>query len=262
MNRIEYRVMFFCKYITVVILICICNINIVFCKNVVASELPTIELNTTTEENVEETQEKQKNEENKENEYKIVDYSNYYIVLGSVLIIAAISIILNIILLIDKKKSKEYKKQVDKIKNKYSNNYDKEINVCNNEIKSEAYLKNEKIFSSTSMLWKVVIQLYDKTNNIVYDTSFDSSKENTEIKIGRGDKVMVDIKIPLPNISDQHCIILKRGNKYYLKDLNSTNGTKYNGEKVVDKIELNYQGGLNLGSSKFELNILDSKKRI
>ena len=38
--------------------------------------------------------------------------------------------------------------------------------------------------------------------------------------------------IPENSVSSRHCEIIQRGDEYYVKDLNSTNGTYINGQKV------------------------------
>ena len=189
MDKTKKNVYFLCKYILILIVISASNINFVFYDNILASELPTIELNTKAEENVEENVEEKQDTENDnvsnkdESFYLIIDYSKYYIVLIIALVIAIISIVINVCFMLKKKKEKEYKKQVDKIKSKYI--YDKDVKVNDNKINNEKYIKNDDKHSLTSMTRKIVIQLYDKTNNIVYDTSFESSKENTETKCFR-----------------------------------------------------------------------------
>ncbi|MGB9678392.1 MAG: FHA domain-containing protein [Thermoanaerobacteraceae bacterium] len=48
--------------------------------------------------------------------------------------------------------------------------------------------------------------------------------------IGRADDC--DIVVESPYVSSKHAIIKKRGKNFVLQDLNSTNGTILNGEKV------------------------------
>ena len=42
------------------------------------------------------------------------------------------------------------------------------------------------------------------------------------------------IVIDHPTVSDQHAVLLRTGDSYSLKDLNSTNGTQINGDFVTD----------------------------
>jgi pSer/pThr/pTyr-binding forkhead associated (FHA) protein len=55
--------------------------------------------------------------------------------------------------------------------------------------------------------------------------------------IGRGAKSS-DLPIRDGNISRKHAAIVRRGGAYYIKDLGSTNGIDYNGERIeARKIE-------------------------
>ena len=55
--------------------------------------------------------------------------------------------------------------------------------------------------------------------------------------IGRGSKTS-DLPIRDGNISRKHAAVIRRGNDYYIKDLGSTNGIDFNGERIeARKIE-------------------------
>ena len=43
-------------------------------------------------------------------------------------------------------------------------------------------------------------------------------------------------QIAEPSVSSHHCEMLLRGNEVVVRDLNSTNGTFINGEKVTEKV--------------------------
>lgn len=49
--------------------------------------------------------------------------------------------------------------------------------------------------------------------------------------IGRGSKYS-DLPIKDANISRRHCAIVRRNGDYFIKDLESTNGVEFNGERV------------------------------
>lgn len=54
--------------------------------------------------------------------------------------------------------------------------------------------------------------------------------------IGRGGQNKhCDLIIPDSNISRNHCAITYHNNDYYIRDLNSTNGVEFNGDKVRQK---------------------------
>ncbi len=52
--------------------------------------------------------------------------------------------------------------------------------------------------------------------------------------IGRGSK-QTDLTIRDGNISRKHCVILHRNGAYYIKDLGSTNGVEYRGNRIESK---------------------------
>ena len=52
--------------------------------------------------------------------------------------------------------------------------------------------------------------------------------------IGRGSK-QTDLTIRDGNISRKHCAILYRNGSYYIKDLDSTNGIEYRGNRIESK---------------------------
>src|SRR5579864_8595555 len=60
-------------------------------------------------------------------------------------------------------------------------------------------------------------------------------------------------QIPEPSVSSHHCEILLRGNDVIVKDLNSTNGTFINGEKVSDESPLKPGQILRLGQIEMRL---------
>jgi len=44
------------------------------------------------------------------------------------------------------------------------------------------------------------------------------------------------IQIPEPSVSSHHCEVLLRGDEVVVRDLNSTNGTYIDGEKITEKV--------------------------
>jgi hypothetical protein len=55
--------------------------------------------------------------------------------------------------------------------------------------------------------------------------------DQDQFVIGRGSKYS-DLAIKDANISRRHCAIVRRNGQYYIKDLESTNGVEYNGQRV------------------------------
>ncbi len=70
-----------------------------------------------------------------------------------------------------------------------------------------------------------------------------------EIRIGR--RPDNDILISNMMISGHHAHVIQSGALFYLKDLESTNGTFRNGERVLDSVELHHYDQVSLGGVEF-----------
>jgi pSer/pThr/pTyr-binding forkhead associated (FHA) protein len=68
-----------------------------------------------------------------------------------------------------------------------------------------------------------------------------------------------DVVLTDEGVSSQHCYVAKRGAHYVLHDLNSTNGTLLNFERITDEIELKPKQVIQIGSCEFMFDD-DSKK--
>lgn len=69
------------------------------------------------------------------------------------------------------------------------------------------------------------------------------------------------IQIYGKTVSRRHCEIRVKNNQVYLKDLNSTNGTFVNGEKIIEDIMLNSEDDIRIGDISVTLkrNIYDQQ---
>ena len=74
---------------------------------------------------------------------------------------------------------------------------------------------------------------------------FELSK--AEMVIGRAPSV--DIVIPQSAVSGRHALITRQENHYLIEDLNSTNGTFINGERLMGRKPLNAGDEIRLGQS-------------
>jgi hypothetical protein len=70
----------------------------------------------------------------------------------------------------------------------------------------------------------------------------------TKIKIGRAKQN--DIIVPDLNVSRKHALIIKTNRGYLLKDLESTNGTYLNGERITEKL-LKHNDFIKIGNATF-----------
>lgn len=77
------------------------------------------------------------------------------------------------------------------------------------------------------------------------------------MSIGRGGDA--DVRIEDRFASTIHCRIYSRGNSYYVEDMNSTNGTYLNGNKVDGEAALHDLDELAIGDTtfRFELSVPD-----
>ncbi|QSZ28114.1 FHA domain-containing protein [Aceticella autotrophica] len=60
-----------------------------------------------------------------------------------------------------------------------------------------------------------------------------------------------DIIIENPYVSSKHVIIRKKGNKYIIQDLNSTNGTFINGKRIKNIANIRNNDIITLGNEEF-----------
>ena len=74
--------------------------------------------------------------------------------------------------------------------------------------------------------------------------------EGHSISIGRGDMNEVDLRVNHRSISRVHARLELRGSDWFVKDLNSRNGTKVNGEKIEDETRLSSGDEISFGSMK------------
>ena len=63
-----------------------------------------------------------------------------------------------------------------------------------------------------------------------------------------------DVVLTDEAVSSQHCYVARRGDRYILHDLNSTNGTLLNFERITDEAELKSKHVIQIGSCEFMFN--------
>ena len=63
-----------------------------------------------------------------------------------------------------------------------------------------------------------------------------------------------DVVLTDEAVSSQHCYVARRGDRYILHDLNSTNGTLLNFERITDEAELKPKHVIQIGSCEFMFN--------
>lgn len=63
-----------------------------------------------------------------------------------------------------------------------------------------------------------------------------------------------DVVLADETVSAQHCYVARRGDRYILRDLNSTNGTLLNSKRITGEEELKPKSVIQIGSSEFMFN--------
>ncbi|HOT97914.1 MAG TPA: FHA domain-containing protein [bacterium] len=91
--------------------------------------------------------------------------------------------------------------------------------------------------------------------------TYDLQPSGTDFRVveGRnkiGKSASNDIVIDRPGVSEEHCLLLFRDNKFYLQDQLSTNGTFVNGTSIEDKVTLQENDVLKVGSVALKFKVV------
>lgn len=92
------------------------------------------------------------------------------------------------------------------------------------------------------------LKLLNRLENLPYKLN-DSYSIGQEISLGRSNNN--DIVLKDPYISKRHFRIVKDENEYFIEDLNSSNGTYVNGERIFDVKKLAYGDIIKVGNIEF-----------
>lgn len=98
---------------------------------------------------------------------------------------------------------------------------------------------------------KIVLKDKDRPDRVF------SAEIGDRIVVGRNvDKDVVDINLDFDQaVSRHHCEFIKKGKLYYVKDLDSGNGTKYSGERVTGETPIMNGGTVEIGRGKYTITI-------
>lgn len=111
--------------------------------------------------------------------------------------------------------------------------------------------------NKTEMLWGNMNQGV-RHSHIVLTSTADPSRV---YRVPIGDKIRIgrkhaDIVIDFDHaVSSQHCEIIKRGKLYYINDLNSSNGTYYDGMRISGETAMRENGTIQIGRQEFKVAI-------
>lgn len=86
-------------------------------------------------------------------------------------------------------------------------------------------------------------------------TRYDLGKDRTVI----GRASACDLAVPTTNISREHCLVVKREDGYWVEDLNSSNGTYVNKEKLAGPRKLGEKDIVKAGAARLTFHAGDIK---
>lgn len=86
-------------------------------------------------------------------------------------------------------------------------------------------------------------------------TRFDLGKDRTVI----GRASACDLAVPTTNISREHCLLVKREDGWWVEDLNSSNGTYVNKEKLASPRKLGEKDIIKAGAARLTFHAGDIK---
>ncbi len=84
-------------------------------------------------------------------------------------------------------------------------------------------------------------------------------KSDSKILIGRGDEANIRIGYD-DYCSRKHALLYWEGNACFIEDLNSTNGTFINANRITGKVELHNGDLVGLGGTELAIKIEDAPK--
>lgn len=102
-----------------------------------------------------------------------------------------------------------------------------------------AYDSSADIFSGSEPQAQGVFAGYQQRQSDFYLANKTAGRKHILLEpscvIGR-DSESADVVIPDPNVSRRHALLTFDGNRWTIKDLNSTNGTVVNGQEIVERV--------------------------
>lgn len=108
--------------------------------------------------------------------------------------------------------------------------------------------KSHKIIEKTKCFLEIEIPGKSKT---------EFPLENKEVSIGRSSQNTIEVTNP--SLSNHHALIYIKAGGYFIKDLNSSNGTFVNGRPIINEIELKNGDLMTLG--EIQIKFLSRLKR-
>jgi hypothetical protein len=131
-------------------------------------------------------------------------------------------------------------------------NHDREVTAYKKEFEVGAS-GNDKAYEHDNDEPKVIgkIKIKNLVDRNVGETSIVQVDLNKIITIGRGEDNQV--RISDAAISKNHAAIYKKGAKYFVEDLNSTNGTYVDGKRIKKAFRIDQNSKIQIGPMELTL---------
>ena len=170
-------------------------------------------------------------------------------------IVAVIAIVVTIILICVLTKQKKAKKKQNNVV------YVQEQRpMAQPVIRNEKRVETQKISGQsghTQHLWGTGRD-GDKQIFLYLKDDYDNSRSfrapiDSQVVIGRkeGDIIISEDS----SLSKRHCRFIRRGNIYYIEDLNSSNGTRYNGQLIQGETPIMPGGVIEIGRQRLRMEV-------
>ena len=175
----------------------------------------------------------------------------YWIVMG-LLIATAVGLMAAIFISMKKNKRAEMKAELRKSERKSHKEEPerpKKVKRVKREEPEEIY-EDERPYKPAKKQWKILLEnleTWEKYTYVFYDN----------IGIGRSREAESFEKFLTiredSRVSKVHCVIVRKGDKLYLRDMNSRNGTFLNGTRVNQPVILQRDDIIGVGETKIEV---------
>lgn len=103
---------------------------------------------------------------------------------------------------------------------------------------------------NTKKQWKIILEnldTWEKSSYIFYD-NIGIGRSRSDSEFEKFLAVRDD-----PRVSKVHCVIIRKENKLYLKDMGSRNGTFLNGQRIHQPVVIQREDVIGVGGTKIEV---------
>lgn len=175
----------------------------------------------------------------------------YWIIMGILTLIAVVLLTVIIVTLVKGKKNPDdYDDDEDEYEPPRRRQQVRRVPEDTEEIPARVRNASPQARGPVKRQWKIILEnldTWEKYTFIFYDN----------IGIGRGksnQEFEKYLSVPDdPRVSKLHCAIIRKGDKLYLKDMGSRNGTYLNGKQIPQPIVVQKEDVIGIGETKIEV---------